>query len=60
MHYLAILAYPFIPGAAHRMLEMLGLPEETIRWEPPASLAAGHQLGEPSILFEKLQPGCMD
>ena len=60
VHYLAILAYPFIPGAAHRMLEMLGLPEETIRWEPPASLAAGHQLGEPSILFEKLQPGCMD
>lgn len=60
VHYLAILAYPFMPGAARKLIAMLGLPEETIRWEPPAPLAAGHPLGEPAILFEKLLPDCMD
>jgi len=60
VHCLAILAYPFMPGAARKMLAMLGLPDETIRWAPPAPLAAGHPLGQPAILFEKLEPGCMD
>ncbi len=60
VHYLAILAYPFMPGAARKLIAMLGLPEETIRWEPPAPLAAGHPLGKPAILFEKLLPDCMD
>ncbi|MBU0618523.1 MAG: methionine--tRNA ligase [Planctomycetes bacterium] len=60
VRYLAILAHPFIPGAAGKMLGMLGLPDETIRWQAPAALATGHTLGEPAILFEKLEPGCMD
>jgi len=60
VHYLAVLAYPFLPGAAGKMLGMLGLPDETIRWQAPAALATGHALGEPAILFEKLEPGCMD
>jgi methionyl-tRNA synthetase len=60
VHYLAILAHPFMPGAAGKMLKMLGLRDESVRWEPPATLAAGHALGEPAILFEKLESGCMD
>ncbi len=60
VHCLAILASPFMPGAARKMLAMLGLPGETIRWERPGPLAGGHLLGQPAILFEKLEAGCMD
>jgi len=60
VHYLAILAHPFMPGAARRMLEMLAVPADPLRWAPPPAPAAGHALGEPAILFEKLEPGCMD
>lgn len=60
VHYLAVLAYPFMPGAARKMLAMLGRPDEMVRWEPPAPLATGHSLGKPAILFEKLEEGCMD
>jgi methionyl-tRNA synthetase len=60
VHYLAILSYPFMPRAARKMLAMLAVGDESIRWEPPAPPPAGHALGEPAILFEKLEPGCMD
>ncbi|MFQ5806074.1 MAG: methionine--tRNA ligase [Phycisphaerae bacterium] len=60
VHYLAVLAYPFMPGAAEKMLSMLGVSGKTIRWEPPTPLPAGHTLRQPAILFEKLEPGCMD
>jgi methionyl-tRNA synthetase len=60
VHYLAILAYPFMPGAAGKILAMLGRPDEPLRWETPAPPPAGHPLGEPAILFEKLELGCMD
>jgi methionyl-tRNA synthetase len=60
VHYLAVLAYPFMPSATRRMLAMLGLPDETVRWERPTPPPAGHALGQPAILFEKLEPGCMD
>jgi methionyl-tRNA synthetase len=59
IHYLAILACPFMPRAARKTLAMLGVPEEPIRWQPPAPLTAGHALGQPEILFQKLEPECM-
>jgi methionyl-tRNA synthetase len=60
VQYLAILASPFLPRGAQRILEMLAAGDKTIRWQPPAPLPAGHQLGQPAILFEKLEPGCME
>ena len=60
VHYLAILAYPFMPGASRRLLEMLGLPNTDIMWEPPPAPVTGATLGEPKILFEKLEPDCME
>ena len=56
---LAIMAHPFMPGAAEKLRRMLGLADEAVRWQPPAPLPPGHALGEPAILFEKLKPGCM-
>ena len=59
MQHLAVLSWPFLPRAAVRLLEMLGLSDRAVRWEPPMPLAAGHALGEPEILFTKLEPDCM-
>lgn len=56
---LAVLCHPFMPGAAARLLEMLNVGAGPIRWEIPPPLPAGHRLGEPKILFAKLEPGCM-
>jgi methionyl-tRNA synthetase len=57
IHYLAIMAWPFMPGAARRILRMLNVPEASIRWEPPPAPQSGAALGEPQILFAKLEPG---
>ena len=59
VHFLAILAYPFMPGAAGRILRMLALPPDLPRWEPPAPPRVGTALGEPTILFAKLEPGAL-
>jgi methionyl-tRNA synthetase len=59
-HQLALMAYPFMPAAAGRLLGMLNLPADGIRWHCPAPLPAGHALGKPEILFQKLEPDCMD
>lgn len=59
-HFLAIMAWPFMPGAARRVLEMIGLPDEVVRWQPPAPLPAGHKIGEPRILFPRLEPTALD
>lgn len=55
-HYLAIMAHPFMPGAARRVLEILNLPPESIRWSAPPPLPAGHVIGAPQILFPRLDP----
>jgi methionyl-tRNA synthetase len=60
VQHLAVLSWPFLPRAAVRLLTMLGLSDTTVRWEPPAPLAPAHALGEPEILFTKLEPDCMD
>ncbi|MEP0848274.1 MAG: methionine--tRNA ligase [Phycisphaerae bacterium] len=59
VHALAIMSYPFMPGAARRMLAMLGIDDQTVRWRPPEPLPTGRPLGEPKILFPKLEPDCM-
>jgi len=59
IHYLAIMVWPFMPGAARKLLGMLAQPAATIRWAPPPPPAAGARLGEPTILFAKLEPGAL-
>ena len=52
---LAVLAQPFLPNTARRMAEMLRL--ENVGWKNAGSstlLPAGHQLGQPQLLFEKI------
>jgi methionyl-tRNA synthetase len=52
---LATLMAPFLPHSAGKCAEMLRLPEEALPWdETTAELPAGHELGEPVILFKKL------
>lgn len=58
-HFLAVMAYPFMPTTGERILRNLGLTDLTVRWEAPPPLPAGHPLGQPAILFEKLEPDCM-
>ncbi|MCK4341734.1 MAG: methionine--tRNA ligase [Phycisphaerae bacterium] len=60
IHYLGIMAWPFMPGSARKLLSQLGLPEEPIRWEPPPPPQTGAALGEPAILFTKLESGALE
>ncbi|MBK8913172.1 MAG: methionine--tRNA ligase [Phycisphaerales bacterium] len=55
---LAVLCAPFMPGAAQRLLRQLNV-TDALHWAVPDPLPAGHALGEPQILFPKLEPGCM-
>jgi len=57
VQFLAIMASPFMPRAARKLMNMLALPDEPIRWEPPPAPPAGTELAEPTILFAKLDPG---
>lgn len=57
---LAFLAYPFMPGATRKMLAMLAAPEAPIQWNAPAPLPEGRALGEPAILFAKLEADAMN
>ena len=53
---LAIAFEPFLPFSSKKLREMLNL--ETFEWEQLGStdlLKAGHQLGEPALLFEKIE-----
>ena len=59
-HFLAIMAWPFMPGAARNLLGQLGISSDTIRWEPPPPPRTGAPLGQPAILFTKLDPGTLD
>jgi methionyl-tRNA synthetase len=46
---------PFLPFSAERCAEMLRLRERPLHWdEATAELAPGHDLGEPVILYRKL------
>lgn len=53
---LTIVAEPFMPFSSQKLGKMLNLP--TVTWEKAGHsdlLAAGHQLGTPELLFEKLE-----
>ncbi len=53
---LAILAQPFLPFSSVKLFEMLNLPvQDWSRAGIPDLLQAGHQLNEPSLLFEKIE-----
>lgn len=60
IQWLAILAYPFMPGAARRMLAMLNAPDAPIQWCAPTALPSGHTLGKPEILFGKLEETALE
>ena len=53
---LAIAFEPFLPFSSKKLREMLNI--ESFEWEQLGStelLTAGHQLGEPALLFEKIE-----
>ena len=53
---LAIAFEPFLPFSSQRLRQMLNI--ESFEWEQLGStdlLKAGHQLGEPALLFEKIE-----
>jgi len=53
---LAIAFEPFLPFSSKKLREMLAI--DSFEWEQLGStdlLKAGHQLGEPSLLFEKIE-----
>jgi len=58
-HHMAIMASPFMPAAAQRLLEMLNAPSGPIRWTPPAPFPTDHPFGEPKILFQQLEKESM-
>jgi len=46
---------PFLPFSAAKCSAMLGLTDELLPWfEATRELPAGRELGQPQILFEKL------
>lgn len=59
IQYLAVMAYPFMPGVTEKIGAMLGLPSEPVRWAAPPAPATNHPLGTPAILFEKLETDAM-
>lgn len=58
---LAIAFEPFLPFSSARLRKMLG--EENFAWDRLGAidlLAAGHQLGEPELLFEKIEDSVVE
>ena len=55
MRALTVLMAPFLPHSADRCAEMLRIDGDCLPWADATSeLGAGHGLGEPMILFRKL------
>ena len=58
---LSIAFEPFLPFSSARLREMLSL--DTFRWEQLGTmdiLKAGHRLGEPALLFEKIEDSVIE
>jgi len=54
---LMTLMAPFLPFSAEKCLKMLNLDATALAWDQATvELAPGHALGEPVILFQKLDP----
>ncbi len=58
-HFLAIMAWPFMPGSARKLLSQLGLPQDAVLWQAPPPPPTGAALGQPALLFAKLEPGAL-
>lgn len=54
---LALISNPIIPEASFKLLEFLGVPTSEMRWDDIMhySFKEGHPLGEPQILFKKIE-----
>ncbi len=58
---LAIAFEPFLPFSAQKLREMIGMPE--CNWAHPGHfnlLEEGHQLNEPTLLFEKIEDSVVE
>ncbi|MFQ6048677.1 MAG: methionine--tRNA ligase [Phycisphaerae bacterium] len=54
---LATIAAPFVPFSAEKCLAQLGLEAKALPWDQATvELPAGHSLGQPQVLFRKLDP----
>ncbi len=54
---LATIFGPYLPASAEKILQQLGCNASALRWDQAAAeLPAGHVLGEPAILFRKIEP----
>ena len=55
---LAVAFAPFIPFSSDKLLTILNLPKDVLRWDNIGRedlLPAGHQLGKAELLFEKIE-----
>ncbi|QQL49144.1 methionine--tRNA ligase [Mucilaginibacter ginkgonis] len=52
--HLATGLQPFLPQTVTKLLMMLNLPAEMITFDSELKFANGHKLGEPALLFEKI------
>ena len=55
---LAIVMEPFMPFTAHKLRRLLNADGAALRWDALGSdalLPAGHRLGEPALLFDKVE-----
>ena len=60
---LAIAFAPFIPFSSDKLLQMLNLPQETLKWETLAKgdiLVPGHRLNNAELLFTKVEDDVID
>ena len=60
---LAIAFAPFIPFSSDKLLSILGLPKEILKWDNLGRddlLPAGHQLNKAELLFEKIEDEAID
>ncbi len=57
---LTTIAAPFLPFSARKCLSMLRLGEEALAWDQAlVALPDGHPLGQPEILYKKLDPAAL-
>jgi methionyl-tRNA synthetase len=60
---LAIVMEPFMPFTAQKLRRLLNADSATLRWDALGSdtlLPAGHQLGKPALLFDKIEDSAIE
>jgi methionyl-tRNA synthetase len=58
--FLAVMMWPYMPRAAQRLRAMLLDTDGPVCWAAPAPPPTGVALPPPEILFQKLEPNCME